>query len=270
VVAGLLLLLQAGGWSAAPAGATVGDTVWVERIVSAPAGWRVRAGKLEATEQVEPLGEPVVLRAASGWLVRYPVVGWAPGRHALTLPPVWRLGPDGSADSVPGGSATFELRSVIPDTLLQPAPQPAITPLRPDRRSPLPPLAAGVVAAGLLVAGVRWRRRAPRALSAPPQVPLEPEVPDGRWLAAGEPKAVAARARQRLRAAVAGAVPQAHEALSTAECLAAVERLRPDAPLRELRDVLGALDHVAFASAHGADLATLAERARALAGEFTW
>ena len=97
---------------------------------------------------------------------------------------------------------------------------------------------------------------------------MEPEVPDARWLVAGEPKAVAARARQRLRAAVAVAVPEAHEALSTVECLAAVGRLRADAPLRELRDVLGGLDHVAFASAHGVDLAALGERARALAAEF--
>jgi len=96
---------------------------------------------------------------------------------------------------------------------------------------------------------------------------VEPEVPDERWLAAGEPKAVAARATRRLRAAVAAAVPAAHHALVTAECLAAVEREAPKAPLRELGDVLGAMDQVAYATAHGVDVAALAERARRLAGE---
>jgi len=119
----------------------------------------------------------------------------------------------------------------------------------------------------VVVAGIAWRRRSPREVAAPPPVPLEPEVPDARWLAAGEPKAVAARAIWRLRAALAGAVSAAHPALSTAECLAAVERARPDMPLRELRDLLEQLDRVAFASAHGTDVAGLATMARRLARE---
>jgi len=93
-------------------------------------------------------------------------------------------------------------------------------------------------------------------------------VPDARWLAAGEPKAVAARAVLQLRVAIAHTVPGANLALSTTECLAAVERARPDAPLRELRAALEQLDRVEFASAHGADVAALAVRARALAREF--
>jgi hypothetical protein len=47
-----------------------------------------------------------------------------------------------------------------------------------------------------------------------------------------------------------------------------LEQHVPDAPLRQLADVLAQLDRVAFASAQGADVAALAERARALAGEF--
>jgi predicted trehalose synthase len=46
-----------------------------------------------------------------------------------------------------------------------------------------------------------------------------------------------------------------------------VERARPDAPLRDLRELLQALDQVAFATAHGVDVAPLAARARALARE---
>lgn len=266
MVAGLVLLLQAGAWTAGPNGATVGDTIWVERTVPAPPGWRVRADTLEASAQVEPLAGPALLRAAGGWRVRYPVVAWAPGAHTLTLPPVWRLGPDGSADSVAGEPVTVEVARVIPDSLAAPEPKPALAPIRRDRRTPVPALAAVLLGAAALAAGVCWRRR-PREVGVAPHVPVEPEVPDARWLVAGEPRAVAARAAARLRAALARAVPGAHEALSTSECLAAVERLQPEAPLRELGEVLTALDRVAFASAHGTEVAELAARARALAAE---
>jgi len=272
VVAGWRLAAGQGGagWVAAPDRPTVGDTVWLERTVTAAPGWRVRAGKLEAGERVEPLGDPVVRRASSpdGWVVRYPVAAWAPGAHTVSVPPIWRLGPDGRADSLPGGSAAFVITSVIPDTVRQPEPRAAIAPIRSTRRNPLAATLAVVLCAGLLAAGVRWRRRPPRPPGLLPHVPVEPEVPDARWLAAGEPKAVAARAVLQLRVAIAHTVPGANLALSTTECLAAVERARPDAPLRELRAALEQLDRVEFASAHGADVAALALRARGLAREF--
>ena len=272
VVAGWRLAAGQGGagWVAAPDRPTVGDTVWLERTVTAAPGWRVRAGKLEAGERVEPLGDPVVRRASSpdGWVVRYPVAAWAPGAHTVSVPPIWRLGPDGRADSLPGGSAAFVITSVIPDTVRQPEPRAAIAPIRSTRRYPLAATLAVVLCAGLLAAGVRWRRRPPRPPGVHPHVPVEPEVPDARWLAAGEPKAVAARAVLQLRVAIAHTVPGANLALSTTECLAVVERARPDAPLRELRAALEQLDRVEFASAHGADVAALAVRARALAREF--
>ena len=272
VVAGWRLAAGQGGagWVAAPDRPTVGDTVWLERTVTAAPGWRVRAGKLEAGERVEPLGDPVVRRASSpdGWVVRYPVAAWAPGAHTVSVPPIWRLGPDGRADSLPGGSAAFVITSVIPDTVRQPEPRAAIAPIRSTRRYPLAATLAVVLCAGLLAAGVRWRRRPPRPPGVHPHVPVEPEVPDARWLAAGEPKAVAARAVLQLRVAIAHTVPGANLALSTTECLAVVDRARPDAPLRELRAALEQLDRVEFASAHGADVAALAVRARALAREF--
>jgi len=262
-----LLLLQAGAWVAAPPGPTVGDTIWLEREITVPAGWRVRAGTLEAREDVEPLGEPAVLRSPGGWVVRYAVAVWTPGRHALTLPPLWRLAPDGRADSSAGGVASFAVASVLPDTLPAHDPRGPLGPLRQGHRNPAPPLAAVLVAVGLLAAGIAARRRPPRQLAPVPPVPLEREVPDARWLAAGEPKAVATRATWRLRAALARAVPGAHLALATPECLGVVERARPAAPIGELRDVLEQLERVAFATAQGIDVATLAARARRLAKE---
>src|SRR5437867_1000311 len=196
---------QNAAWTASPAAPTVGDTIWLERALTVPSGFQVRAGKLDATEAIEPLADPAVRRNAGGWVVRYAVVAWKPGAHKLTLPPLWLLGPDGRADSTAGGTTSFSVASVIPDSLRQPSPQGLLAPLRRAHQDPLPPLVAVTLAAGLLAAGLAVRRRRPRALEPAPPVPLEREVPDTRWLAAGEPKAVAARAIWRLRTALAGA-----------------------------------------------------------------
>ena len=237
--------------------------------MSALPGWRIRAGRLSSGSVAEPLSDAVVLATSTPgqWVVRYAIVAWAPGPATLEMPALWRLGPDGSVDSVPGGSATFRVASVIPDSVKSPGPQPAVGPLRLDRSSPIPVVAAALLAGGVLVLLIAWKRRGPRVLAAGVGVAGAAEVPDARWLAAGEPKAVAARAAQRLRFALANAIPEAHAALSTEECLAAVERARPDAPLRDLRELLLALDQVAFATAHGVEIAPLAARARALARE---
>jgi hypothetical protein len=261
----LTLLLQANGWVAAPSQPTVGDTIVLERTMAAPAGWRVRAGKLVPGTVAEPLGDAVVSASSGGWVVRYAIVAWTPGDITLDMPPLWRLGPDGTADSLSGGTATFHVASVIPDSVKAPAPQPSLGPLRLDRSSPLPVIAAVLLAGGALLLLLLWRRRAPRTVAAEGGLPVDTQVPDARWLAAGEPKAVAARAAQGLRRALAHAIPDAHEALSTLECLAVVERARPEAPLRDLRELLLALDQVAFATAHGVEVAPLAARARTLA-----
>src|SRR5207237_9901016 len=88
------------------------------------------------------------------------------------------------------------------------------------RRGPLGPVAATRLAGLRLTAALKWRRRSPRELPPAPRAPRDPEIPDTRWLAAGEPKAVAARAAHRLRVAIARAVPEAHQALSAGGCVA--------------------------------------------------
>ena len=263
------LLVQSDGWTVSPERPTVGDTIRVERQIETPTGWRVRAGKLDQYSDVEQLGDPALIARPSGWTVSYLVVAWKAGTSTIAMPSVWRLGPDGSTDSLAGGTVTLRVASVIPDTATAPQPQPSLGLLRLDRSSAIPLLAGVVLAAGALVGLVAWRRRGPRHVPQEPAVGTDTEVSDQRWLATGEAKAVAARAAQRLRHAVARAIPEAHEALSTTECLAAVERARPNAPLRDLRDLLQALDQVAFASAHGVDVAPLAARARALARELS-
>src|SRR5439155_468728 len=114
-----------GVWQVRPAEPTVGDTIWLEAVITVPGGWGLRAGKLEPTERLEPLGDPALRRTpgGGGWLVRYPVVAWSPGAHTVALPLMWRLAPDGRADSVPGGNATVLVRSVIPDSVRHPEPR---------------------------------------------------------------------------------------------------------------------------------------------------
>ncbi|MGH7699809.1 MAG: hypothetical protein ACREMJ_04715, partial [Gemmatimonadales bacterium] len=116
----------AGAWTVTPPRATVGDTVWVERVVGAPVGWRVRAAPFEGGEAVEGLADPAIDRVGGGWRVRYALVAWVPGNRRVTLPPLWRLGPDGRADSLPGGAAELVLASVLPDTGGGPEPRPAL------------------------------------------------------------------------------------------------------------------------------------------------
>ncbi len=258
-----------GAWVATPAQPRVGDTVWLERGIVVPRGWQVRAGKLDATAEVDPLDDGAVLQGSTGWVVRYAVVAWKPGLHTLPLPPIWRLGPNGQADSSAGGAASFRVTNVIPDTLKDPAPRGPLGPLRLAARNPAPALAAVLVSVALLAGGIALRRRGPHTVAPPPPVPVDREVPDARWLAAGEPKAVATRATWRLRAALARAVPEAHVALATRECLAALDQARPGAPVRELADLLEQLERVAFASSHGTDVAALATMARRLAAELT-
>ena len=269
MIALVLVVIQAGGWSVAPARPTVGDTIRVERTIDAPPGWRVRAGRLEQSSDVEQLGDPSAVARPDGWTVSYLVVGWRAGSSTITMPAVWRLGPDGSTDSLPGGTVTIHIASVIPDTVTAPQPQPSLGPLRLEHSNPIPVAAGIALTGGLLLVLIGWRRRGPRRVRAEAGVAADAEIPDQRWLAAGEPKAVAARAAQHLRRALGRAIPRAHEALSTTECLAAVERARPDAPLRDLRELLQALDQVAFATAHGVEVAPLAARARTLARELS-
>ncbi len=269
----LLLLIQANDWIVAPNQPTVGDTISIERTITARPGWRIRAGKLPSGSATEPLTDATVLAASTPgqWIVRYAIVAWTPGLMTVDMPPLWRLGPDGTADSLPGGTASFRVASVIPDSVKAPAPQPSLGPLRLERASIIPVVLATLLATGALVILIAWRRRSPKKVLAAsePEVGPPSAAADERWLAAGEPKAVAARAAASyLRISVAHAIPDAHEALSTSECLAVVERAKPNAPLRDLRELLIALDQIAFATAHGLDVAAVAARARALARDF--
>jgi hypothetical protein len=261
----LFALVQGGPWTVTPAAPTVGDTVWVERALAAPSGWRVRATRLPQSDDYEPLADPLVTRRESGWLVRYAIVAWTPGTVRVAVPPLWRLGPGGESDSTDAAAVAVEVRSVIPDSLSSPAPKPALAPDWPALRRPLLPAAAVLLSGLVLGAAIAWRRRGPKRVAAPPPAAVPAAIGDERWLAAGEPRAVAARAAAELRGVLARVVPTAGVALSTFEALAASADDLHQAEHKELVAVLTALDQVGFAAVHGTEVRGLVGRARRLA-----
>src|SRR5207245_713516 len=93
----------------------------------------------------------------------------------VTLPPLWRLGPAGQADSISGGVASLQVRSVLPpaDSARRPDPKPALDPLARSDASALPVVGAGAVAGRHLAWGRLRRRRRRGAIYAtcsPPSI----------------------------------------------------------------------------------------------------
>jgi hypothetical protein len=258
------LLLQGGGWTVRPAAPTVGDTVRLERVVPAPPGAVGRARALTADELVEPLRAPEIMTTNAGLLVRYTVAFFAPGRHELPMPALEVVHPDGGVELVLGDTVVAEVRAVLPDTAEAPEVRAARPPLGRVALEPLPVvLLGGGTAAALGLWAFLRRRRGPAPGPAEAQAPA-PEAPLLRWLAAGERRAVATLAMQRVRLRLEAAVPDATRGLALAECLATIGAARPDWPLRELADVLTALERARFAPLGGDDLTELVDRADVL------
>jgi hypothetical protein len=235
---------------------TVGDTVWLRREVAVPAGRTVRPADWEPEDPVELLGPPQVLLRGGSAEIAYPVVIWQAGAHILRPPGPLLLGADGTVDSLPPGTITVSVRSVLPivppDSTLRPQPRADFVP-RSDRTA-LPLVVLWILAA-LLLAPLHWwwRRRGkprppgPLEAGGPARPPLE------RWADAGESRAVAAAATSRLRSVMAARVPSAHPGLDTESALAELGRVRPDWPLDELGDLLRALDEARFGNGSFSD-----------------
>jgi len=258
--------LQGVAWRASPAGATVGDTIVLERVLPATAGARARTRGLDASDLVEPLGAPDVRLVPEGLHVRHRVALFAPGAHALSMPAIELLYPDGTVEVVLGDTAFVRVAAVIPDTLATPAPMPSQAPIaRPLRR---PGRAAAPAAAVLVLLGLWlvWRLRGRREPTAETGGEAPADVPLMRWLGAGERRAVATVAVHRLRAAVAAQVPDAAHAANAAEWAAHLTAARPAWPVDELADILRALERARFAPLGADDLAELVDRADVVAG----
>ncbi len=258
----LLLLMQA-----AAQGPTVGDTVWVRRAVPLPAGYTVRQPEWKLTGDVELLGPPTIEVRGDSAILRAPLVAWTPGAHSVQVPAPELLGPDGSLSTPPLTTARFTIRATLPDRpVIELRPQPEAGIIGRRTVSWLPLVIFSVLALLLLVPlHWLWRRRGHSLpLPAPPPVPT---VPASRWADAGEARSVLAAGSARLRRSIAAQLPDAHEGLDTAGCLAVLEASGRDWPLAELAQVLAALDAARFAPGSPEEVLALYARAAELADQ---
>jgi hypothetical protein len=180
----LLLLAQQAG--ALP---TVGDTVWISRSLSVPAGVTVRPRPITASAVAEPLGSPEVSLIEGQVRIRYPMVAWQPGRHAIEVPGAILVRSDGWSDTLPSSTATIEVGSVLPEVSRDSLkPQAAVTPVERSRRSLVPVLLLGLLSVGaVLPLSWWWGRRGvvtPRRRASGVTGPTEPMLAS--WLEAGE------------------------------------------------------------------------------------
>lgn len=253
-------LAQGPAWRVSPIGATVGDTVRIERVIPAPAGATGRTQAIAGTEWLEPLTDPELAGRVGGLLVRHRVALFAPGVHRVVMPAVEVVAVDGHVEMVVGDTAIVTILSVLPDTSDRPEPQWSRPPIERRIRRPEPPvlLGGGVLAATLLW-GIARRRTRPRPSRPAPPVD-DDDPPVMRWLSAGETRAVMTLSMDRLRARIAASIPAATRALDTAQCNAVIRLERPEWPLTEIEDLLHALDRSRFAPLGPSDAAELADR----------
>ncbi|MGQ0701777.1 MAG: hypothetical protein ACT4PM_01435 [Gemmatimonadales bacterium] len=245
MIALFALLLQT-----APAGPSVGDTVWIERALGPMPRVVVRPQAWPLQPIGNQLGPAEVSYHVLGAVVRYPVVLWYPGDRVLTMPGPVVVRPDGTSDTLPPSTHRVRLSSVLPSGAVKSRlpPRPPTTPVALGARSPVPLLVLLVaVLLGASGAALLWRRRG--TVPPTPEIPLGPEPnPEmlRRWVAAGEYRTALAAWAYRI-----------------------AYRLRQSddlAEMAELQRVGDAIASLEFAPARPGHLAALAARVMTLEG----
>lgn len=173
----------------------VGDTVWIRRVLTVPAGMSVRPRPIPTSALVQPLGPPEVSSSGREITIRYPVVFWRPGTHRIEMPAVIVVRSDGFSDTLAAGFTSIEVRSVLPpgakrDSL---APAPPAEAVARSTPSPLPViLLLLLVLLALLPLHWWWRKRGSQAPSSAPTAAGAPNLKEvGVWVEAGELHAAA-------------------------------------------------------------------------------
>lgn len=253
-------------WQGPAATPTVGDTIWVARTVAVPPGATVRPADWDPPDPVERLGPPRITPHGDSADVAYPIVVWRAGPLTVDVPGPLLLTEGGRIDSVPPRHLDLRIASVLPAVPPESlAPQPRADFVPRTGASALPLLLLLALSALLLTPLHLWWRRRGTPRPRPALTLLAGVAPPlDRWADAGEARAVASIATQRLRAAIARGLPAAHAGLDTEDLLRTVAG-RTDWPLAELRDLLRSLDEARFGHTGVPDAAELARRADELA-----
>jgi hypothetical protein len=244
-----------------PAAPTVGDTVTLERLlVVEDATAHARVGALEPPSSFESLHAPIVEYLPEGIRIRYIVAVF--DSDSITMPDIELLFADGRVERVPGGRIVVEMQSVLPggrepDSL--PEARASQAPIaRPTTDVNL--LIGPVVAVLLLTAlSVLIRRRPRHRPEWAATKPVQSDPPAPQWIAAGEPRAVAAYVMSRVRLRLAEILPEASPSLSVDECLEVIAAERPDWPVSVISDLLHSLERSSFAPTVPQDILTLVD-----------
>ena len=154
--------------------------------------------------------------------------------------------------------------SVLPESDSLPPPRASREPVPRDvyRATPAVLLLAGVlvVAAGW---GVMRRRPGPRPVWSGPADGRE-DVPVSRWIAAGEPRAVATISMHGMREQIQTYVAEAEPSLDLETWLRTVEQHRSEWPMQQLGEVMRALERASYAPAIPSDVIALADESEVL------
>jgi len=172
--------------------ATVGDTVWIERVVGEIGAAILRPQVWQLGSLGEQLGPAEVVQGARGAVVRYALVLWYPGDQVISMPGPVLVRRDGSSDTLAAAAYRVRVVSVLP------AGQPRSTLVPKPARDPVPIASRSLLPFAVLVGGVLlgsgavallWRRRGKPAPRRPGvEVFPSPEVLR-RWGEAGEYRA---------------------------------------------------------------------------------
>ena len=263
----LLLLFQApSSWTVTPLGATVGDTIRLTRRVAATPDVRARLLPLGQAGALEPLSPPQWFYSEGDLSILYVVSLFEPGRHGIPMPDVELVYADGRAETLAGDTAWIDVLSLLPSEDSAVAPMPSRGPIArpPTSLGPVVALVAAALLGTIIWALIRWRpvrRPTPRRLAS-----VVADPPIEQWVAAGEPRAVAAVAADRLRRAIAEWLPEAGRHLHTEECIRVVLVQRQGDVGRQVADVLRALERARFSPAASADVLDVVDSAETVIG----
>lgn len=233
-----LLLLQAGG-------PTVGDTIWLESRVPVSTRQILRPQAWDLGDIGQVLGPADVRYFGDSAAVRYPVVFWYPGIHAVSVPGPIVVSPEGRSDTLPARPLAIPIRSVLPagvprDSLTR---KPAADLVGQAERSWFPSAIAAALALLVGIGGAAWlsRRRRPVVVAAP-ALPAQddPVAMLDRWAAIGETRAALEGWRKLIEARLAGADAEARAAVEPLLLALGAIGFRPDTPPGDVDRVIGA------------------------------